>query len=106
MSDPSQAALKAFEGRLVGPPVIAADPINQPMIRHWCDAIGDDNPVYTDPEAAAKSLHGQIIAPPAMLKAWTMRGVRGGRGSSAQDELLGLLDSMGFSSVVATNCEQ
>ena len=33
------------------------------MIRHWCDAVGDTNPVYTDPDAAAKSAHGQIIAP-------------------------------------------
>ena len=23
------------------------------MIRHWVEAIGDKNPVYTDPEAAA-----------------------------------------------------
>src|SRR5438309_3628216 len=105
MSDPSQAALKAFEGRLVGPPVIAADPINQPMIRHWCDAIGDDLPVYTDAAAAEASAHGEIIAPPAMLQAWTMRGLRPrAAGANAQDQLLRLLDSMGFTSVVATNC--
>ena len=100
--------LKDFEGRTVGPPFRAADPVNQPMIRHWCDAVGDTNPVYTDPDAAAKSAHGQIIAPPAMLQAWSMRGFRPRpiEGGNAQDELLRLLDSMGYTSVVATNCEQ
>ena len=28
------------------------DPVNLPMIRNWTEAIGDDNPVYTDAEAA------------------------------------------------------
>jgi uncharacterized OB-fold protein len=42
-----------------------------------------------------------------MLQAWTMQGLRPkGGGPSAQDELLGLLDEAGFTSVVATNCEQ
>ena len=27
-------------------PRVARDPVNQPMIRHWVDAIGDDNPIY------------------------------------------------------------
>jgi acyl dehydratase len=30
-----------------------ADPVNEPMIRHWCEALGDANPVYTDAVAAA-----------------------------------------------------
>ena len=101
--------LKAFEGRTVGPALLAADPVNQPMIRHWCLAIGDANPVYTDPEAAGRSVHGEIIAPPAMLQAWVMRppgATRPAEGGTAQDELLGLLDSLGYTSVVATNCEQ
>ena len=34
-------------------PRVARDPVNQPMIRHWVDAIGDDNPIYVD-EAAAQ----------------------------------------------------
>jgi uncharacterized OB-fold protein/acyl dehydratase len=78
------------------------------MIRHWCDAVGDANPIYTDPAAAASSVHGGIVAPPTMLQAWTMRGVklRPATGGSAQDELMRLLDANGFTSVVATNCEQ
>ncbi len=78
------------------------------MIRHWVEAVGDENPVYTDAEAAAKSVHGEIVAPPVMLQAWVMRGVRPRPtdGGNARDELMTLLDDAGFTSVVATNCEQ
>lgn len=102
------ARLKAFEGQEAGAPEVGADPVNQPMIRHWVEAVGDDNPIYVDPEAAAKSVHGQIVAPPVMLQAWVMRGVRPRptSGGNARDELMQLLDDAGFTSVVATNCEQ
>ena len=102
------ARLKEFEGKKAGEPEVAADPVNQPMIRHWVEAVGDENPVYTDPAAAEQSVHGQIVAPPVMLQAWVMRGVRPrpASGGNARDELMRLLDGAGFTSVVATNCEQ
>ena len=101
--------LKSFEGVEVGT-VPGADEVNQAMIRHWVEAIGDENPVYVDRDAAAASVHGEIVAPPTMLQAWVMRGLRlagaARGGGGAQDELMDLLDGAGFSSVVATNCEQ
>jgi len=102
------ARLKAFEGREVGEPERGADPVNQPMIRHWVEAIHDDNPIYTDAEAAANSVHGEIVAPPVMLQAWVMRGVRPrpSTGGNARDELMRMIDDAGFTSVVATDCEQ
>jgi uncharacterized protein len=102
------ARLKEFEGKEAGEPERGADPVNQPMIRHWVEAVGDDNPIYTEPEAAEKSVHGEIVAPPVMLQAWVMRGVRPRptSGGNARDELMRLLDDAGFTSVVATNCEQ
>lgn len=102
------ARLREFEGRQVGPPQLAPDEVNQPMIRHWCEAIGDELPIYTDPDAAARSVHGGIVAPPVMLQAWVMRGVkpRPATGGNEQDELMRIFDSAGFASVVATNCEQ
>lgn len=102
------AGIKAFEGRQVSAGERGPDPVNQPMIRHWCEAVGDDNPVYTDPEAAAASVHGGVVAPPVMLQAWVMRGIkpRPSTGGTAQDELMRILDAEGFTSVVATNCEQ
>ncbi|MCJ1678768.1 OB-fold domain-containing protein [Streptomyces sp. APSN-46.1] len=90
--------LKAFEGRAAVTGGRAKDPVNDPMIRHWCEAMGDANPAYTGPDA---------IAPPTMLQAWTMGGLSGHTGrSSAQDELFALLDGAGCTSVVATDCEQ
>jgi uncharacterized OB-fold protein/acyl dehydratase len=102
------ARLKEFEGKEAGAPEVGADAVNQAMIRHWVEAIGDENPVYTQPEAAKKSVHGEIVAPPVMLQAWVMRGVRPRptTGGNARDELMRLLDDAGFTSVVATNCEQ
>ena len=42
------------------------------MIRHWAYALDDMNPVYLDPEFAAKSRFGGIVSPPVMLQTWTM----------------------------------
>jgi uncharacterized OB-fold protein/acyl dehydratase len=109
MSTTSGDRLQGFVGRPTGPARRARDPVNQPMIRHWCDAVGDANPVYTDPEAAAASAHGGIVAPPAMLQAWTMRGLDrspGPPGDYAIGELFALLDEAGFTSVVATDSDQ
>ena len=90
-------------------PRAAPDAVNLPMIRHWVQAMGDTNPVYTDAGAAARSVHGSLVAPPAMTQVWTMRGLRAAGGEDPGDPL-GLmsaaLDEAGFTSVVATNSEQ
>lgn len=83
------------------------DPVNQPMIHHWVDAIGDKNPIYVDHEAAKAAGHPGIVAPPAMIQVWTMGGL--GEGRSDDDPLskmMALFDDAGFVGVVATNCEQ
>ena len=109
--------LADFAGRSVGPSVTAPDPVNQPMIRHWVETMGDENPVYLDAEAARAAGFTGVIAPASMLQAWIMRGYRasveadrargaGRQPASVQEELFGLLDGAGFTSVVATNCEQ
>ena len=36
-------------------------------IRHYAHGIGDDNPLWCDPEYAAKSQYGGIIALPSFL---------------------------------------
>jgi uncharacterized protein len=85
----------------------ARDPVNLPMIRNWAEAIGDANPVYTDAEAATRSVHGGLVAPPAMAQVWTMRGLHP---APDDDDPMGrmsaVLDEAGFTSVVATDCEQ
>jgi len=104
---------------LVGTPVgrsgpsIAPDPVNQPMIRHWAAAFGDDNPVYTDPDAAAGSRFGEVVAPPLMLQTWTMPtptlvGIaeRGGSPVPVDGETaLSVLDRAGYVATLATNSE-
>jgi len=76
-------------------PRAARDPVNLPMIRNWIEVIdpnGRDDPG---------------TAPPAMIQVWTMPGLHGIR---ADDDPLGqmsrLLDEAGYTSVVATNCDQ
>ena len=87
----------------------ARDPVNQAMIRHWCDAMHDANPNYTLPDVADKSVHGEVVAPPAMLNAWTMIGLVD-RAAYSDDSgpmstVLRELDAAGYTSVVATNSE-
>jgi acyl dehydratase len=97
----------------MGPPSVAPDPVNLPMIRHWVDALDDRDPVYLDEAAAARSRFGGIVAPPAMLQAWTMprpkiEGIaaRGGApGEMVTDNPLIPLDEAGYVGTLATNSE-
>jgi uncharacterized OB-fold protein len=97
----------ASELRAVADEIIAAgesprrtarDPVNLPIIENWVEAIGDTNPVWTAGE----------VAPPAMIQVWTMAGQRAlSRDSSdPMGRIVNELDSAGFTSVVATNCDQ
>lgn len=90
--------LAGFAGRAAATAGLGKDPVNLPMIRHWCEAMGDAHPAYRGPDA---------VAPPTMLQAWTMGGLSGHTDrSSAHEELFALLDGAGYTSVVATDCEQ
>ncbi|WP_369145392.1 bifunctional MaoC family dehydratase N-terminal/OB-fold nucleic acid binding domain-containing protein [Streptomyces sp. R44] len=90
--------LAAYEGRPAAVGGTGKDPVNLPMIRHWCEAMGDTHPAYAGPDA---------VAPPTMLQAWTMGGLSGHTDrSAAYEELFALLDGAGYTSVVATDCEQ
>jgi uncharacterized OB-fold protein/acyl dehydratase len=107
-----EARLQEFAGRSSGLPSLSHDPVNQPMIRHWIEAVGDENPVYVDEEAAKEAGFPGVIAPPTMLQAWIMRGYKASFfppedvDHTSTDEVMTLLDSGGFTSVVATDCEQ
>lgn len=72
------------------------DPVNQPTINNWLEAMGNDNPRYRAGEA-----------PPSMAQVWTMYGL-GGK-PSANDPLhsmMQVLTDAGFTAVLGTNCEQ
>ena len=88
-------------------PRVARHPVNQPMVDHWLDAMGDRNPIYVDDEAAKAAGHPGIVAPPAMIQVWTMMGLGGVRApDDPLTKILDLFDDAGFIGVVATNCEQ
>jgi uncharacterized OB-fold protein len=112
--------LAKLVGQGSGEAQLSPHAVNAPMIRHWVEAMGDANPVYVSQQAAEKYGYGQVIAPPTMLQAWIMRGLRAtqlveaGRkagsghanGNDPNDVAMKLLDAEGLTSVVATNCDQ
>ncbi len=72
------------------------DPVNQPTINNWVEAMGNANPRWQQGEA-----------PPSMAQVWTMYGL-GGK-PPADDPLhgmMGVLTEAGFTAVLGTNCEQ
>lgn len=100
--------LQTFVGKPYGGPTVGRDPVNVPMIRHLCDALGDRNPVYTDPAFADRSVHGSIVAPATSLQVWTMPGLapRSDDPDNPQNRLMSMVEAEGYIGVVATNCEQ
>ncbi len=74
----------------------ARDPVNQPTINNWLEAMGNTDPRWKAGEA-----------PPSMAQVWTMYGL-GGK-PPADDPLhgmMGVLTETGFTAVLGTNCEQ
>ena len=111
--DAVRESLEKYVGKPMGPPSVAPDPVNVPMIRHWVDAIDDRNPVYLDEKFAATTRFGGIVAPPAMLQAWSMarpkiEGIaeRGGAAMEiSHDNPISALNAAGFTGTLATNSE-
>jgi uncharacterized protein len=113
--DPFRASLEGYIGKPVSgtATTTAPDPVNVPMIRHWAAAFEDRNPVYTDPEAAAASAFGAIVAPPMMLQTWTMAtpiitGIAERGGSNGEVGAAGILtafEEAGFAGTLASNSE-
>jgi uncharacterized protein len=102
-----QEALAEIKAAGGAKPRAGRDPVNQPMINNWVEAIGDRNPIYVDEAAACAAGHPGIVAPPAMIQVWTMFGLAGER---PKDDPMGpiikMFDDAGYIGVVATNCEQ
>jgi len=99
--------LKALVGQ-EGSRLVAVDEVCKPMIRHWCEAMEDGNPLYTDEEYARKSKYGSIIAPPTMLLTWSMPPLWPPREQppSPLEQVLEKLDKAGFTQIIITNATQ
>lgn len=102
--------LARYVGAAAGPPEVGRDPVGGALVRQWCDALDDRNPVYLDERAASATVHGGLVAPPTMLQAWVLPGIDMAKGvvdpADRQRELHALFDAHGYTGVVATNCEQ
>ena len=92
---------------------VGQQPVNAAMIQHYCRVTGDENPAYTDPEAAERSVHGGLVSPPSMLDVWVMPGPDAAwllpestPPATKEVELHRLLDSHGYTGVVGTNQTQ
>jgi uncharacterized OB-fold protein/acyl dehydratase len=96
--------LRSFIGT-TGAPQVARDPVNVPMIRHWCDAMGETSPLYTDEAAAAAGPFGGIVGPPTMLDVWDKPGLPAKRVDGPQAAVITRLEAQGYTSVVAVNSE-
>lgn len=107
-----ETRIRAFVGQSVGEPQRGPDDVNKAMIRHWCEVMGDANPVYTDEDFARQSSKGGLIAPPAMLQAWSLEGYAMAHVSDDPDQLdtqrklHKVFDDHGFTGVLGTNCTQ
>jgi uncharacterized protein len=102
-----QEALDEIKAAGGAKPRAGRDPVNQPMINSWVEAIGDSNPIYVDEGAARAVGHPGIVAPPAMIQVWTMFGLGGERPTDdPMGPIMKLFDDNGYIGVVATNCEQ
>ncbi|MEA1958731.1 MAG: MaoC family dehydratase N-terminal domain-containing protein [Chloroflexota bacterium] len=86
--------IQAVIGQLTEPVVLK---VEQGAIVRYCDAVGDDNPLFRDVEYAKKSRYGGIVAPPAFF-GWPVKGggVEGAMGKSveavAESGMLRILD--------------
>ena len=52
-----QAAAERVKAEGKSKPRVGRHPVNQPMVDHWLDAMGDKNPIYVDEEAAKAAGH-------------------------------------------------
>jgi 3-oxo-4,17-pregnadiene-20-carboxyl-CoA hydratase alpha subunit len=106
-TDDIKAAAERIKAEGKSKPRTGRHPVNQPMVDHWLDAMGDKNPIYTDDAAARAAGHPGVVAPPAMIQVWTMMGLGGVRpDDDPLSKILELFDEAGYIGVVATNCEQ
>jgi len=105
-----EAEIYSYVGKPIGPQVVGRDPVNLAMVRQWCDAMGETHPAYLDGDAAGKTVHGELVAPPTMLQAWIMEGYSMAAGydepQNEQHRLHKFLGDNGYTGVLGTNTEE
>ena len=71
MNEPSDLYTQALAwlGKEATRPVEARDPVNVPMIRRWCETMGEENPIYVDAAAAAATGSAVLLTLKRVLSA-------------------------------------
>src|SRR5690606_39349164 len=72
-----QSAIDEIKAAGTSAPRKGRDPVNQPMIHHWVDAIGDRNPIYVDDEAARAVGHPGVLPHRRRTRGWPLAGSAG-----------------------------
>lgn len=99
--------LQAMVGLEEGPEESILE-VNKAMILHWCKAMDDRNPLYTDEKYAKKSKYGGIIAPPPMVQTfcmdapWPEPQKKKAAATGYADKLRETLHKAGYNQTVAT----
>ncbi len=99
--------LQAMVGEEAGP-YEANDEVNKAMIRHWCEAMEDGNPLYTDGEYAKTTEFGEVIAPPQMAQAYCVPRLwpKSDRPPDPLGKSVNAATEAGYFGVVATTTSQ
>jgi acyl dehydratase len=92
------------------------DRVTRSDIRHWCEMMRDENPLYTDGEYAQKSKYGGMIAPPTMAQVWSLEPMHAALRQFVNEiephpddphtQCMLECNQQGYSGVVATEQEQ
>jgi hypothetical protein len=121
MEDPSATLRQRLEPLLNKPGLRkwSARPVELAAILNFCEAVEEANPVYWDPEAAAASRFGRVIAPPQALMTlaldppWIPPFIRdraadeeAERAHSPQNQARAILREYGFSTVTVVSREE
>jgi acyl dehydratase len=98
--------LQQFVGDATNPSGRAVDEVNRSAIRRYVEAMGDENPVYVDDAAARATGRAGVIAPPAMLGVWTMKGYRETISPApSANAVLAALAEAGFTTTPGVGCK-
>lgn len=88
------------------PPMLGVDAVCPQMIRHWCEAMQEDNPLYLDEDYGRRSKHKSIICPPAMTPSWVIPPLWPPSGMPPiYERLFGICGRGGYDQVIDTENE-
>jgi acyl dehydratase len=106
MSQGVYEKLQAMVGEEAGP-FEAPNEVNRAMIRHWCEAMEDANPLYSDEKYARSTRYDGIIAPSQMVQAYCMPPLWPKKMMpDPQAKAVRMMDEAGYTGVVATTTSQ